>query len=112
VATSFAWRFLLNLTAFSLTDYRGVASLGLVTTTFLSGFLVPIAFFPPWARTVVEVLPFAAIVEAPATVFLELAHGADLVRVLATQALWAAAMMLLARVGAAWVTRRVVVQGG
>jgi ABC-2 type transport system permease protein len=112
VAKSFAWRFLLNLTAFSLTDYRGVASLGLVTTTFLSGFLVPLAFFPPWARTIVEFLPFAAIIEAPATVFLELAHGADLVRLLAGQAAWALVMLALARLGAAWATRRVVVQGG
>ena len=112
VTTSFAWRFLLNLTAFSLTDYRGVASLGLVTTTFLSGFLVPIAFFPPWARTIVEVLPFAAIVQVPATVFLELTHGAGLVRMVGVQALWAAAMLGVARAGASWATRRVVVQGG
>lgn len=112
VTISFAWRFLLNLTAFLLTDYRGVASLGLVTTTFLSGFLVPLAFFPPWARSLVGFLPFAAIVEAPATVFLELAHGVELARVLGVQALWAIMMLALARVGAAWVTRRVVVQGG
>jgi ABC-2 type transport system permease protein len=112
VTTSFAWRFLLNLTAFVLTDYRGVASLGLVTTTFLSGFLVPLAFFPPWARTVVAVLPFAAIVETPATVFLELANGVDLAWVLGVQALWAGAMLGLARIGAGWATQRVVVQGG
>jgi ABC-2 type transport system permease protein len=112
VATSFAWRFLLNLMAFVLVDYRGVASLGLVTTTFLSGFLVPLAFFPPWARVVLEYLPFAAIVEAPATVFLELAGGLELVRILAVQAAWAVAMLGLARGGAAWATRRVVVQGG
>lgn len=112
VATSFAWRFLLNLTAFWLVDYRGVASLGLVATTFLSGFLVPIAFFPPWARDVLELLPFAAIVETPATVFLERLQGEDLARLVAIQASWAGAMLLVARAGAGFATRRVTVQGG
>jgi ABC-2 type transport system permease protein len=67
---------------------------------------VPIAFFPPWARTIVEVLPFAAIVQVPATVFLELTHGAALVRIVGVQALWAAAMLGVARAGASWATRR------
>ena len=110
--TSFAWRFLLNLGAFWLTDYRAIASLGLVATTFLSGFLVPLAFFPPAIRSILEVLPFAAIIQTPATVFLERAEGLDLALLLAEQLGWAIVMLGVAHWGAQVAMRRVTVQGG
>ncbi len=48
VVTSFAFRFLFNLVAFWLLDYRGAGVLAMVASTFFSGQIVPIAFFPDW----------------------------------------------------------------
>jgi len=60
VAVSFAFRFMLNLSAFWLFDYRGIGSIAAAVWTFLSGFAVPIALFPGTLQTVARALPFAA----------------------------------------------------
>jgi ABC-2 type transport system permease protein len=112
VTVGFAWRFLLNLSAFWTTDARGLGGLGLVASTFLSGFLIPLQFFPDWARGVVEALPFARMMQTPADVFLGHLQGWDLIMAFAHQLAWAAAMLLLAQVVVTAAGRRVVIQGG
>lgn len=63
--TSFAFRFLFNLAAFWLVDDRGAGVLAMVASTFFSGQIVPIAFFPDWLSLLAWALPFAAMVQAP-----------------------------------------------
>jgi ABC-2 type transport system permease protein len=112
VAVSFAFRFVLNLSAFWTTDARGLGTLALIASTFLSGFLIPLAFFPDWLRTAVSLLPFAGVVQTPADVFLECLTGPALAGALLTQAFWAVALLCAAQGVVALATRRVVVQGG
>ncbi len=112
VSIGFAFRFMLNLAAFWTTDARGVGGLGLIASTFLSGFLIPLAFFPDWLRPVVQALPFAGIVQTPADVFLERVTGWALMGALGQQALWAALLLGAAQGLVVIATRRVVVQGG
>jgi ABC-2 type transport system permease protein len=112
VAISFACRFVLNLGAFWTTDARGLGNLGLAAITLLSGFLVPISFFPDWAQTILRALPFAGMVQVPADVFLERLAGWALVEALAQQLAWAAVLIAAARWIVAIATRRVLVQGG
>ena len=109
---SFALRFMVNLSAFWLLDYRGAGRMAAALWTFLSGFAVPIAFFPEPLRTAALALPFAAFVEVPVTVFLEKAPGVALGAALLFQAGWAAALLLLGRGVLAAARRRLVIQGG
>lgn len=109
VSVSFAWRFLLNLTAFWLLDVRGVHTLAVGLVSFFSGMLVPLPFFPDGLRRVAELLPFRAIVMLPVEVLLgHRSAGAAL----ALQASWAVALALLGQAVLALAVRRVVVQGG
>jgi ABC-2 type transport system permease protein len=112
VVASFAFRFLFNLAAFWLLDYRGVGMLAMVVSTFFSGQLVPLAFFPDRLQTVVWALPFASMVQAPIEVFLGHARGLELAGLLGLQAFWAAALLALGRVVLATAMRKLVVQGG
>jgi ABC-2 type transport system permease protein len=112
VAISFAFRFLMNLSAFWTTDARGMILIGGALITFLSGFLVPLAFFPDWARSALAVLPFAGIVQIPTDVFLERLTGPTLLAALAGQLAWAAALLLICQLAVRLATRRVLVQGG
>ncbi len=112
VCVSFAFRFLYNLVAFWLLDYRGPVILAVVTVLFFSGFLVPLAFFPEWLRDVAYVLPFAAMIQMPVDIFLEKYGALEVVGILAVQATWAVALLLLGRVVLAAATRKLVVQGG
>lgn len=112
VTVSFAWRFCLNLTAFWLLDYRGVAGLGLLVATLLSGFIVPVALFPAAIRDVVYLLPFASFIAVPIDIFLGKATGLDLLALLALQAFWVCAGLALGRLILAAAMRKLVIQGG
>ncbi|MEI4927383.1 ABC-2 family transporter protein, partial [Klebsiella pneumoniae] len=55
-AITFAWRFMLNLTAFWTTDARGVVNLGGAFMSAVSGFYVPLSFFPEPVGAVLAML--------------------------------------------------------
>jgi ABC-2 type transport system permease protein len=112
VLASFAYRFLFNLAAFWLLDYRGVGVLAMVASTFFSGQIVPLAFFPDWLAVVAWALPFAAMVQAPIEVWLGHAQGVELVGLLALQAFWCAALLAIGRAVFGAGLRKLVVQGG
>jgi ABC-2 type transport system permease protein len=109
---SFGIRFLIGLSAFWLLDDRGASQLAMVVQLFLSGFLVPIQFFPHWLATVSRALPFAAMVQIPMEVFLEKHTGPALAGVFALQLGWAVALYAAGVAVLAAATRRVVIQGG
>jgi ABC-2 type transport system permease protein len=112
IVVSFGIRFMANLWMFWVLDYRGPATLLLIVAGMLSGFVVPIAFFPDGIREVVEALPFAAMIQVPIEVFLEKRTGIDLLAAFGFQAAWAVALLLLGRWVLSIATRRVVTQGG
>lgn len=112
VAVSFAMRFMMNLSAFWIIDVRGVHSLSAALWTSLSGFIIPIAFFPDALRGVVRMLPFVAMIEMPIEVFLEHVRGADLFATLAVQAMWTVVLLAAGRMVLGAATRKLVVQGG
>jgi len=112
IAVSFGWRFCLNLLTFWIVDHRGLAGISMLMTTFLSGFLVPIAMWPDGIRQVVWLLPFASMVAIPIDVFLGKLRGADLLAALTLQAVWAVAMLAIGRLVLASALRKLVVHGG
>jgi ABC-2 type transport system permease protein len=112
VVVSFAWRFLLNVSAFWTTDARGLGSVAGAATMFLGGFVVPIRYFPDWLQPLALALPFASITQTPADVFVERISGGTAVAALLLQLFWAAALLGAAQLATVVATRRVVVQGG
>jgi ABC-2 type transport system permease protein len=84
----------------------------MVASTFFSGMMIPIAFFPGWLGTLAWSLPFAAMVQAPVEVFLEHARGLELAGLLGLQAAWALVLLLAGRAVFAAGTRKLVIQGG
>lgn len=112
VFVSFGIRFIINLWSFWLLDHRGAAALLVITWSFLSGFIVPIALFPESLRGPVLALPFAATLQTPINIFLEKYFGTELVGALALQAMWALALLLAGRWLLSIATRRLVTQGG
>ena len=112
VLVSFGVRFLIGLSAFWLLDDRGLSQLTSAVQLFLSGFLVPIQFFPHWLATVSRALPFAAMVQIPMEVFLEKHTGVGLLSALGFQAGWAIVLYAAGALTLAAATRRVVIQGG
>lgn len=108
----FAVRFCSNLSTFWLLDNRGVDQMVTMALSFFGGMLLPVNLFPPWLQAVAEALPFTAMVQLPAEIYLGHHHGTGLALVLARQAAWAAAILLGGRLLLRSATRRLVVQGG
>lgn len=109
---SFGWRFLVSLPAFWIQDAVGVGRLGLPLMTFLSGFLMPIAFFPAWAVTLIRLTPFPSMVTAPVEIYLGLVNGPALLGTLAVQALWVVILYGVSQLGLNAGVRKLVIQGG
>ncbi|HKR50383.1 MAG TPA: ABC-2 family transporter protein [Pseudonocardiaceae bacterium] len=106
---SFAIRFLLNLAAFWLLDWRGLLALYGAVSTVLTGLMIPIALFPGWARVMIWATPFPAIIQAP----IDVAIGAGTVLpLLAHQLGWTVALLLAGRLMLARAVQKLVIQGG
>jgi viologen exporter family transport system permease protein len=112
VIVSFGMRFIVNLFAFWVLDWRGLLALSSAFTTVASGFVIPIAFFPHWIAAVFTVLPWASMVAIPIDIFIGRRTGASLAAGLALQLGWSLALLAIGRVLLANAARRVVVQGG
>jgi ABC-2 type transport system permease protein len=109
---SFAWRFLVNLAAFWTPDARGIGRLAFTLSWFLSGFLMPLSFFPEWFIKLARLTPFPSMVDSVVQVYLGTLSGPEIAQVLLTQAFWVVLLFgagqLVLRAG----VRRLVIQGG
>ncbi|WP_214409128.1 ABC transporter permease [Sphaerisporangium fuscum] len=109
VVVSFGLRYLVALSSCWLVDDRGVQSLSLVMTMFFSGMTLPLVLFPGWFGSLVQALPWAAMVQVPADVYL---GKRDVLGALAFQALWAAVVLALGALATRSARHKVVIQGG
>jgi ABC-2 type transport system permease protein len=109
VLVSFGLRFVLNLVAFWLLDWRGLHSLYAVIAGLLAGLVVPIGFFPGWARALIWATPFPAILQAP--IDIAIAHGA-VPPLLLHQLAWVVILLAAGRWVLSRAVRTLVIQGG
>jgi ABC-2 type transport system permease protein len=112
VCLSFALRFIFNVLAFWLMDYRGINGLAAVFWTFLSGFIIPLAVFPSTWRTVAELLPFAGMIQTPIDIYLQKSQGLGLLGALGLQIFWTAVLLAAGRRLLARAMTKLEVQGG
>jgi ABC-2 type transport system permease protein len=109
---SFSWRFLINLSAFWFPDSRGLAGVGYSLTYFLSGFLMPMRFFPQWFIRVSQLLPFPYMVNTVIEVFLGILTGPEIWYALLLQAVWAIVLFTVCQLVLRAGVRKLVIQGG
>jgi ABC-2 type transport system permease protein len=112
VVASLGFRFLYNSSAFWLVDVRGVMTVSLTLSLFLSGMVLPLAFLPEWLRTLAHALPFASLMQTPIDIWLGKHHGPGLLGVLALQAFWGLVLLALGRVALRAGREKLVIQGG
>jgi ABC-2 type transport system permease protein len=112
VGVGFAWGFLIQLSAFWITDVGGPAQRGWMAAPFFSGMFVTIVLFPAWLEAIARALPFASMIQIPAEVFLGKHRGVDLAWVLAVQIAWLVALVMAGRFVLARAVRKLVVLGG
>ncbi len=109
---SFTYRFIVNLAAFWTQDAIGFGRTAYTISMFFSGFLMPIAFFPPWAVAIMSLTPFPSQINTPVEIYLGLVSGPALPGALAVQLLWFLGLYTLARILLSAGVRKLVIQGG
>ena len=85
-------------------------SMGVVT--ILSGFTLPISFFPDWAARLMQLLPFAGMVNTPIEIYIGVIQGDMLLLRLGMQAFWGIVLLALAHWVLSLGVRKLVIQGG
>lgn len=89
----------------------GVRDVLLRVVQFLSGLVLPLAFFPPWSRTILEVLPFKYIYNSPAMALTQ-SNPSIFLRDQALAIIWIAAGYLSVRKFFSYGLKRYVANGG
>ncbi|MDP9348428.1 MAG: ABC-2 family transporter protein [Gemmatimonadota bacterium] len=108
----FELSYLAGLSAAFTENAAGLLRAKAAAVELLSGLLVPLSFFPPWAETLLEWLPFRAIADVPLNLYLGRYAGEEVLLMLALQAAWALGLYLVGRWMWDVVVRRLTIQGG
>lgn len=109
---SFSWRFLLNLVAFWTPNATGIMRLGFTLSWFLSGFLMPLRFFPEWFIRICYLTPFPHTVNAIVEVYLGLQSRNELITAMLNQVVWIFLLITAGQLVLRSGVRRLVIQGG
>lgn len=99
------------LTFFTLSP-QGLQAAALSLSEFLSGFIIPLPFFPDTFRDICEALPFAAIGSTPLRIYSGDLVGQDAYTALALQVFWLVMLILAGNLLMKCALRRVTLQGG
>lgn len=109
---SFAYRFLVNLAAFWTPNAIGIGRFAFGISQFLSGFIMPLRFFPPWFNTFCAFTPFPAMINTVVEIYLGILTGPQMWLAILAQAGWFIALALLAQLVLRLGIRSLVIQGG
>ena len=77
-----------------------------------SGMVVPLPYLPHWAQAVLELLPFAGLIDTPFRIYSGHLAGSEALRALLVQAAWVVALVAAGHRLMAAGIRKVVIQGG
>jgi len=90
----------------------GARVIAAAVVDFLAGATVPLPFFPPAFRAVVELTPFACMQNMPLRIYSGNIAGTDALLGIALQIFWLAALVICGRLWMRRALSRVIVQGG
>jgi ABC-2 type transport system permease protein len=110
--TSFAWRFVINLSAFWSPNAVGICRLFFAMSWFLSGFFMPLRFFPEWFQRLCYLTPFPQMINTPIEIYLGELSAVQTVQALAVQVTWITVLAILGQLILMAGVRRLVIQGG
>jgi ABC-2 type transport system permease protein len=109
---SFSWRFIVNLPAFWIPNAMGIGRFFFLTSLFLSGFMMPLRFFPDWVVKLAYLTPFPHTVNTIVEVYLGLLSPTDLALAFAAQVAWIIGLVILGQLILGRGMRRLVILGG
>lgn len=108
----FCWRFLVNLSAFWTTNARGVGRFAFGIPWVLSGFYLPLRYFPDWFINFTHFTPFPSMLNTSLEIYLGVLNTQAMLWGLAMQLLWIVLLVWLCHLVLRIGVRQLVIQGG
>ena len=112
VIISFCMNFMVGMSAFWLMDARGVSGIVMGSGLLLSGFILPVSFYPSGFGELCEWLPFVGQSYVPVAIYLGKYSGSIMLVMLLRQIIWAGILILLGRILLYFAMRKIIIQGG
>lgn len=107
-----AFAMLMYISLFYTLSQRGIRIIVTALTSFLSGGVIPLPFFPAPVLAVVKWLPFAAMQNMPLRIYSGSIAGADAWEGIAFQIFWLATLLFTGQAAMRRALKKVIVQGG
>lgn len=107
-----AFAMLMYISLFYIISQRGIRIIVAAVTTFLSGSVVPLPFFPEKVQAVVKMLPFAAMQNMPLQIFCGSIAGKEALAGVCFQIIWFVVLLVTGKLFMRQALTRVIVQGG
>ncbi|QHQ59563.1 ABC transporter permease [Anaerocolumna sedimenticola] len=107
-----AFAMLMYISLFYTLSHRGVRVIVTALTTFLSGGVIPLPFFPAPVLAVVRLLPFAAMQNMPLLIYSGNIAGVEALKGIVFQLFWLATLFIIGQLTMQHSLKRVIVQGG
>jgi ABC-2 type transport system permease protein len=112
ITLNFLGFFMINLLAFWVVEIRGYWMLYMVVMNLLSGFLVPVTWFPQWMLDFARATPFPSMLQTPVDILAGRTDGAESLALVGIQLLWLAVLLAGTQLMVRYGSRKLVVQGG
>lgn len=103
---------LMYTSMFYTTSYGGVRVLLIAMTSFFTGAVIPLPFFPSSVRAVLQILPFAAMQNMPLRIYSGDISGTDALMGIVFQMFWLTILITAGRAAMGRAMKNVTVQGG
>ncbi len=103
---------LINISMIYTIQGSGAVALFAAVVTLFSGMVIPLPLFPSWTQSLIALLPFRGLVDAPFRIYSAHISPGGVPGVLLHQIVW---ICILSRLGIVWLRRgsaRLIVQGG
>jgi ABC-2 type transport system permease protein len=103
---------LMYVSMFYITSFGGVRVMVIAMTAFFTGAVIPFPFLPGPVRSIVELLPFAAMQNIPLRIYSGNIAGTDALKSIAFQTFWFVILLVIGKLTMRHALKKVVVQGG
>ncbi len=103
---------LVYFSTFYTVNSTGVRTISACLTDFLQGSVIPLPFMPDGIRQVLELLPFAATLNAPLRIYSGDIAGITLIRTVVLQFFWLGVLVAAGKLLERNAMKKTVIQGG
>lgn len=103
---------LVYMLSFFTVSPQGLRLVFAMTAELMQGTVIPIPFFPPQIRKILELLPFASMENVPLRIYSGHISGGEAVRAMLLQVFWIVALVALGKMICRAAMKKVTLQGG